>query len=414
VEDAEAFLALLESTERGGDLDDINALDQSLATLYARPDPDGDERLQVMTIHKAKGLEFDTVILPGLHAGQRGDDTPLLRWMQRPRDHGGADLLLAPVRADGAPAHDPVYDLIGDLDKEKRDHEQGRLLYVAVTRAVRCLDLIGFARAQSGEGTDAAIVPPVSGSLLARLWPAVAHEFHAGLSGAGTVAPGADAAVTPAPQFRRLPMDWQAPACEDTVLWRGGVVEIDTLEEEVEYDWASQSARLVGLVVHRFLQQIAADGLEHWDGERLKRSEPALRAMLIGQGTDPAELDEALARSQRALRTVLADENGRWILGAHRDAKNEIALSMMDADGPRTSIMDRTFVDQDGVRWIIDYKTGYRAGGDVEGFVAQEAERYRPALTRYAALMRLREPDAAIRAALYFPLLGRLHVVDVD
>ncbi len=415
LEDAEAFLSLLEATESGGDLDDINSLDEALANLFARPDPDGDERLQVMTIHKAKGLEFDTVILPGLHAGQGSDATPLLRWMQRPR-RGAIDLLLAPVRADGEARHDPIYELIGALEKEKREHEQGRLLYVAVTRAVRRLDLVGFARTR-GIGADAQLASPPAGSMLGRLWPFVEPAFLAALEGGRSQPPAdaasADDALAEPPRLRRLIRDWRLPPAPPTVSWRGGVVETDTAETDIEFEWAGQTARQIGLVVHRMLQRIADEGLSAWDDERLSRCEPVVRAMLAGHGTDPATLDSAQRRVRQAVANVLADPSGRWILAPWQGARNELALTSMGRDGPETSIIDRTFVDDTGTRWVVDYKTGYRAGGDVDGFLGQEADRYRPALARYANLLELREPGTPIRVALYFPLLVRLHEVDV-
>jgi hypothetical protein len=47
----------------GGDIRDWNLLIDALATMYPTPQPEP-RRVQVMTLHKAKGLEFDTVILP--------------------------------------------------------------------------------------------------------------------------------------------------------------------------------------------------------------------------------------------------------------------------------------------------------------------------------------------------------------
>jgi hypothetical protein len=67
--------------------------------------------------------------------------------------------------------------------------------------------------------------------------------------------------------------------------------------------------------------------------------------------------------------------------------------------------MDRTFIDADGVRWIVDYKTSAHEGGGVEAFLDREQERYRDQLERYARLMALRE-DRPIRLGLYFPLLA--------
>jgi ATP-dependent helicase/nuclease subunit A len=68
-------------------------------------------------------------------------------------------------------------------------------------------------------------------------------------------------------------------------------------------------------------------------------------------------------------------------------------------------VIDRTFVDEDGVRWIIDYKTGSHEGGGLETFLDDEKERYREQLERYARLMVQRDARP-IRLALYFPLLG--------
>jgi ATP-dependent exoDNAse (exonuclease V) beta subunit len=68
-------------------------------------------------------------------------------------------------------------------------------------------------------------------------------------------------------------------------------------------------------------------------------------------------------------------------------------------------IVDRTFVDADGTRWIVDYKTGTHEGADVEAFLDREQERYRGQLEQYAALLRVLDPRP-IRLGLYFPLLN--------
>ena len=71
------------------------------------------------------------------------------------------------------------------------------------------------------------------------------------------------------------------------------------------------------------------------------------------------------------------------------------------------AVIDRTFIDETGTRWIIDYKSGYRAGGDVEGFLAEEAARYETQLGLYRKLFeQMGETD--IRTALYLPRHGEL------
>lgn len=411
LEDAEAFLALLESLAEAGDLEDVNLLEAALGNLYARPDPEGDERVQVMTIHKAKGLEFDTVILPGLHAGTRRDEAPLLQWMERPRAGAEPDLLLAPVQAVGSEDKDPHHAFIQELAKEKEQHEQDRLLYVAVTRAARHLELFGFAACKRDREGDWQLREPVAGSLLERLWPRIHKTFHERFADWLSEPSAAPESEDPGRRaIRRLPLDWRPPEPAPAVAWKDGVTELDTEATEIEFEWAGETARVVGNVVHRFLQQIAEEGLAHWSAETLEARRPALRAMLSGLGVAPGELDQAEARSLRALHNSLEDPTGRWILSDHAEAASELALAAWGDGGPETHIIDRSFVDEQGERWIIDYKTGYREGGDIEGFLDQEAERYAAQLARYRDLARRME-DRPVRLALYFPLLGRLREV---
>jgi ATP-dependent exoDNAse (exonuclease V) beta subunit len=76
-------------------------------------------------------------------------------------------------------------------------------------------------------------------------------------------------------------------------------------------------------------------------------------------------------------------------------------------------VIDRTFVDEHGVRWIVDFKTGAHEGGGLDRFLDEEVQRYRDQLLRYARLMRLFRPDQPVRAALYFPLMKQWREVPV-
>ena len=58
-----------------------------------------------MTIHKAKGLEFDRVILPGLGNPSRQDDPPLLLWQEL----ADGELLISPISQAGSDG-DPIYN----------------------------------------------------------------------------------------------------------------------------------------------------------------------------------------------------------------------------------------------------------------------------------------------------------------
>ena len=97
---------------------------------------------------------------------------------------------------------------------------------------------------------------------------------------------------------------------------------------------------------------------------------------------------------------------GRWLLGSqHRDAHSEYAVTGVLAREIVSVIIDRTFVDDAGVRWIVDYKTSSHEGAGLDEFLDREQERYTAQLERYAALLRLLG-EQVIRVGLYFPLLS--------
>ena len=75
----------------------------------------------------------------------------------------------------------------------------------------------------------------------------------------------------------------------------------------------------------------------------------------------------------------------------------------MIAGERRKLVIDRSFTDREGRRWIVDYKTSGHEGTNLEGFLDQEQGRYRAQLQRYAQA--LVQGEAAM-LGLYFPLLA--------
>ncbi|MBX9964865.1 MAG: UvrD-helicase domain-containing protein [Burkholderiales bacterium] len=396
--DAATYLATLDELESGGDLADFAELDVAVGQLYARPDPAADERLQIMTIHKAKGLEFDTVILPGLGYAPRESDKPLLRWMERPRAHGDSDLLLAPIRARSR-EEDPIYDYLEQLDKAKGEHEDGRLLYVAATRARKRLHLIGHANVRNGRAT------PARRSLLERLWPAVREDFEGLVETSDADGKPSDAEpVQPGNVLRRLTAGWSPPPLAASVIAPRPAEATASGSSDVEFSWASETARHVGTVVHRALQRIADDGLETWSAVNTAARRATHERDLRKLGVPEAELEGALARVTAALTAAVADARARWLFAPHVEAHTELRLTGVVGNDLIDVAIDRTFVDSGGVRWIVDYKTGVHEGADPEGFLDNERERYRAQLERYAVLM-ARLDARPVRLALYFPLM---------
>lgn len=409
MDDARAFFELLETCDEGGDLLEPAQLEKQLQMLYAPPDPLADDRLQVLTIHKAKGLEFDVVLAPGLGRGTGRDRDPLLRWQERTREGGKMDLLLAPLSPKGG-ERDPIYAFLKHLETECARWEQGRLLYVLATRAREALHLFGHVNAGKNTEGELALSAPTAGSSLATLWPVVAPAWEESLV---TYQP-ADEADNDEVGYSdyegpwRLPINWRQPALPTTVISTPAetLVEEQQDEKAVEFSWAGEAARLTGTLVHRVLEKMADTKAADWDAARIAALTPVFEQWLAPCGIPADERRAAITRAVQILQKLQDNSLAQWMLyQEHRHARSEYALNYWDENTLKTAVMDRTFIDNDGTRWIIDYKTGGHEGGDSKAFLASERARYTPQLMRYANLMKQREPETPIRVALYYPLL---------
>ncbi|MEQ1800498.1 MAG: UvrD-helicase domain-containing protein [Gammaproteobacteria bacterium] len=405
--------------EAGGDCADVLALARALDRTRASL-PGAGARVQVMTIHKAKGLEFDTVIVPALGRAIRREERPALLW-QELAGAGALDLLLAPINASGAD-DDRLYELLWSLRAQQDLAETDRLLYVAVTRARERLHLFGQTQPPRVR-TDPEAAPgpasrPGKGSLLDRLWPMVGAGWPpATLAGPAAGDPpgvaAADGSVNwPQPRLRRLPAGWSRPAPPAGLTLARQ--DSTTARNLVPYDWASAWTRQAGSVAHRWLQEIATEGVESYSVERIESARPRIRQLLLREGVEAAALGRALERVVTVLRSAVGDERGRWVLSAgHTERVNEYAVTVAEAGRFRHLVIDRAFVAADGARWIIDYKTGSHEGGDREAFIRSEVERYSPQLRAYRQAFSCLE-ERPTKTALYFPLLPLLQTVDLD
>ncbi len=398
--DAERIFLLLEQLDQGGDLPSLADLDRGLAKLYSSPDPAAGPELQLMTIHRAKGLEFDTVILPGLGRRPAGDDKSLLRWLEHPE----IGLLLAPVPPAGED-DDDIYRAIGDVLKKRDEHETLRLLYVAATRARRHLHLFGHVN-ESGDD-----MKPEKGSLLAALWDGIADEVALPETGSGE---GAESGRTAC--IRRLPVSWRLPRFAAPVLPAGrpATSASDLSREREPGSWrfslGSEEGRLIGTVVHRRLEQIALQGGDQPDLGDETLLEKDVARELAQAGIPPGRIDACVSRSMNCIRGTVRSDIGRWILAPHPEHACEVELSgLVDGLLIHASI-DRTFVDN-GIRWVIDYKTSSPADEPVGAFLDRETERYRGQIDAYLALYAGLEPAREIRGALYFPAIDAWRVV---
>ncbi|MBF0444201.1 MAG: UvrD-helicase domain-containing protein [Magnetococcales bacterium] len=396
--DVGTYFDLVESTEIDGCGFNISLLNEKVKSLYGAADPQADPDLAVMTLHKAKGLEFDVVILPGLDRRTRGECRRLLTWLDSSLDESSDSIpLLAPIGRSDQDAEDSIQGYIRTIEKQKNSYETTRLLYVAVTRAKEQLHLLA--------GTVEEEKKPPFNSFLATLWPVLNEPFTQNIAIDQEEKPGgAEFVEMP---FKALGANWQLPELPSMVAKSVAALPVEEDEREpVLFDWAGDTARLLGLVVHRYLSRIVDEGAEFWSKERVLQQHAAISAHLNHLNVPKKMLADTIERVKSALIQTLDDKRGKWILDArHNQSSSEKALSGF-LDGRRIRvIIDRSFVDSNGIRWIIDFKTSFHGGGDLDGFLDNEVVRYQDQLNRYGKVFNKLE-DRPIRLGLYFPMLS--------
>jgi ATP-dependent helicase/nuclease subunit A len=415
-----AVFGRLRELERRG-LPDPAVLARSFTDLYA---DDGAEcGVEIMTIHKAKGLEFDCVIVPALHRHNRVAGGPML--LMHPFARSGRDGLVMAARPPIA-ERDNKRELFAFLRRQASEAAQleaERLLYVACTRAKHQLHLtatVGLRvdpdwigepieiaeeteeAASNGEARPADVAKPwapFKGSLLRVLWPTQRASF-AVREPAAEAEPDEDLAGLRGGPLRRVPRGW-APR-RHVPLQADLPLASPAREEPVVFDWAGETARRVGVLVHAELQSL---DLGRDDETTVRSREAHFKRWLALHGVPDEDLEAAVASVIAALLGVHRDARARWMFKTgYRDDLREHALSGLWRGEVVRAVFDRSFIDEQGTRWVIDYKTGEHSGGGREAFLDLQVERYRLQLERYAVLARRLGPEP-VRVALYFPLM---------
>jgi ATP-dependent exoDNAse (exonuclease V) beta subunit len=403
VENVYYYFHVLENMERAGTLLDVAELEGVLD--LERVSNHEAAQVQVMTMHRAKGLQFDHVLLFGLGRRPGQGNRRVLSWFDIPSPDNDELKVISPVGPRAELDNDSLHRYIEIRGKEKDDHEQARLLYVACTRAQKSLHLVAnTALATDGESFK----PALRSSLLHLLWVAVEPLFAEAFADFSPQDSG-NASPWVLPSLHRFDTPWELPK----VAALAGSLAVDekpAMPNEVEFYWVGTATRIAGTMVHRWLQRMA-DGSASTELGDVAATRPTTLRWLRELGTNDATAGLIVSRVEQALCATLADDKGQWLLAG--DGHAELALTGIVEGDMASVVLDRVRIDEDGCHWIVDYKTSTHEGGDLDGFLQVEADRYRPQLARYATIYRS-WAGVDVRCALYFPLLQSFVEVDVS
>jgi len=367
-----------------GELDLLGpGLHAALDELYALPDPAAsvDFGVQLMTIHKSKGLEFEVVIVPDLEAEGRKSEHTMISWLERGladpigEESQLTEFLIAPIQAKGSEAG-TAKRWVDRVKRERELQELRRVLYVAATRAREELHLFARPRFSVSRASGETSLANPTG-LMRTAWPAlgerIEEEFEAWQSRiaatrsgeALTLAAQADSdAVTgklaqmpgnglsPARPtiVRRLPEAYKAPEFRfaSASASAAGSMSAISDQERARYETDDVAlyartegglrSRVLGEAIHAFLERLShlRKGMSPADAaQALASFLPPVAAEIRSHGLPRAAAERLAKEALTVAQEASVHPVGAWILAPHRDADAEVRWTGMVGAGQK-------------------------------------------------------------------------------
>jgi ATP-dependent helicase/nuclease subunit A len=338
--------------------------------------------VSIMTVHKAKGLEYPIVFLPGMN--------------QQPRSLSSGPLAIIEdtdgrVQMAVRDAVSPVYDELWEREYNELLREHQRLFYVAMTRARDHLAMIGTlndGKAPIKQNTWLDFLHRTIPMYQTNSDDSVPHIFkYAYPAWKAQIIPIAAQTGQPSPQQEikgRCEIDVKAVLenispvqRSESPEWKKATDFIgQEKEDSIEKLFIQSETRTIspltrGSVLHRCLEQFTKTG--EFDLDRI-----------IGEYPDILAFDNETRQSfttdvNSLLRAVLGKNELRWIFERHADAYSELPFLYKKGHALVSGIIDRVVI-KEGKGFVIDYKAILI---EHEATLASWKDHYRPQIQIY-------------------------------
>lgn len=400
------FFRMLIDLERGCGWPSADQVEARMEKLFAPSASSEEFPVEVLTLFKAKGLEWDIVLIPGLHRQPRKQEPELLQWMEHvsvgtsgennseTRTPETARVLLAPVKH-AAEEKEPIGDWIRSMESERGRMELKRILYVGCTRARRELHLFGECKEIKPDRKTSArnLAHPGKLSLLHTAWPVAEDVFRQHIVGdntdaprkldvltipvrtqeptaevLGTIAAAADtslslgetaASAIPLSNFHRVSVDWQPPATLPDVPLKmtANHGQITPLDDDLVSHPAfsrpegSWRARIFGTTIHAFMEPLARLFATQQDPEAssqtIAQMAVPIRLYLMRNGSNARDAKSDAQKILTIFRNLTADPMGRWILASH-----SVPIGLQEQSGSTGFEVPFTSFHENGLRSV--------------------------------------------------------------
>lgn len=326
----------------------------------------GENAVNIMTIHKSKGLEFPVVVLPSLDHGSK-NDTALYRFC--PGIGFGIKANIGFEERESS-----VYTAANEQIKKLEDEEKIRRLYVAMTRAEKYLILSTIKRITiNKKGEESARVSGWFGAIeevftnpeheelmswhTCRVEEVLPLESISAEAKQISVSQETYERIEPVAGYSEIaPMIFSASALQEYDLcprrfFYNHIAKMPRLEEEVLGDKTTAvSAKILGLIVHRALEL---------------QQEIPLPIALERAVKEQEASEQQKAKLQAVAATMLANYCQsplyKELQGVPQEAEKEFTLELLALPEGKISFtgsIDCLLKYADGTLGIVDFKTG--------------------------------------------------------
>jgi ATP-dependent helicase/nuclease subunit A len=371
--------------------------------------PGSSGAVSIMTVHKAKGLEFAVVFLPGMNQQPRSVTSGPPAIVE---DRDGI-VRMAVKDKESKDKESTLYNEMWEREQEELRREHQRLLYVAMTRARDHLVMLGalengnkpfkqnswlswlhqaIPAAETATGPASQLIEYACPGWQARLLPADAPD---------TGPRPREKKKTRTIDADRVLANISSLPAPQSPEWKKAT---DYLAQEKEWSLEQASAPesgpvsplVRGSILHRCLEEYAKTG--GCDYAAIAGEFPEVRA-LSGE-----ERERFLAGVEPVIRSVTGSEELAWIFHRQPAAYSELPFLYRKGNEIVSGIMDRVIV-RDGRGYVVDYKA---IAIENDEALQSWMDHYRPQVRIYCEAVKEMFRLEAVEGYLLFVDSGRL------